>query len=258
MDKTVMMAHMTWPDYRRKVQDEDAILFLPVGSTEQHGPHMCLGVDHMLPSDVAAQVAERVNGIVAPAINYGYRSMPKSGAGNHFIGTTSLSGATMTGIIRDILNEFARHGARKVVIMNGHYENTMFIVEGVELAMEDLAKKGIEGMRVMRLDYYEFTSQATIEKVWPEGFPGWALEHAAVFETSLMLHFHPELVDMSKVANDPPADFPPYDMHPAYVERVPPSGVLTPARTATKEKGRLMAEEYAARIAEAVRAEFRM
>lgn len=257
MKPTVMMARMTWPDYKRKIDKDDAIIFLPVGSTEQHGPHMCLGVDAMLPSEVAALVAQRVDGIVAPAINYGYKSQPKSGGGNHFIGTASLSGTTVIAIIRDLLNEFARHGARKIVVMNGHYENTMFIVEGVELALEDLEKKGITDVRVMRLDYYEFTSPATIAKVWPDGFPGWALEHAALFETSLMLHFHPDLVDMSRVANDPPADFPPYDMHPTFIERIPPSGVLSPAKGATKEKGKLMVEEYADRITEAVKEEFR-
>lgn len=257
MQDSVMMARMTAPEYRRKVQEEGAILFLPIGATEQHGPHMCMGVDHMLPSDIAALVAERVGGIVAPALNYGYKSQPKSGGGNHFVGTTSLSGATVVALVRDILGEFVRHSARKVVIMNGHYENTMFIVEGVELALLDARRDGVADLRVMRLDYYEFTSPPTIEHVWPDGFPGWALEHAAVFETSLMLHFHPDLVDMSRVANEPPADFPPYDLHPADFSRIPPSGVLSPARGATAEKGRMMADEYAERIAAAVMAEFR-
>lgn len=257
MQESVMMARMTAPDYRRRVQEEDAILFLPVGATEQHGPHMCMGVDHMLPSNIAALIAERVGGIVAPALNYGYKSQPKSGGGNHFVGTTSLSGATVVALVRDILGEFVRHGARKVVIMNGHYENTMFIVEGVELALSDARRDGVADLRIMRLDYYEFTSPATIEHVWPNGFPGWALEHAAVFETSLMLHFHPDLVDMSRLANDPPADFPPYDLYPADLSRIPPSGVLSPALGATAQKGRMMADEYAERIAAAVKAEFR-
>lgn len=252
----VLMAQMTWPDYKKRIQEEGAIIFLPVGATEQHGHHMVMGVDHLLPAAVARLVAEQVGGIVAPPIAYGYKSQPRSGGGNHFVGTTSLSAATLIGIMRDVLCEFARHGARKVVVVNGHYENSMFETEGIDLAIRDLALAGITDMRIMKLDYYEFSTPETLAKVFPDGFPGWALEHAAVFETSLMMHFFPDLVDMARLANDPPADFPPYDMYPTRTEWVPPSGVLSPAQGASVEKGRLMAEEYAVRITEAVRREF--
>jgi creatinine amidohydrolase len=256
MARSVMMAEMTWPEYQRRIQHEGAIVFLPLGATEQHGPHMTMGVDHMLPTAVARSVAERVGGIVAPAVAYGYKSQPKSGGGNHFVGTTSLSGATVSAIVSDIIAEFGRHEANKVVVVNGHYENTMFTVEGIDLALRRLHASGNKKMKVMRLDYFEFTTQATLQNVFPDGFPGWALEHAAVFETSLMLHFYPECVNMAKLANDPPAKFPPYDVYPTDIAWVPPSGVLSPAHGASAEKGRLMAEEYAERIAEAVRREF--
>jgi len=92
--------------------------------------------------------------------------------------------------------------------------------------------------------------------VFPDGFPGWALEHAAVFETSLMLHLHPALVDMSRVPGDAAGSFPPHDTHPLPPGRVPPSGVLSPAHTATAEKGRLLFENYVEDLSAALASEF--
>jgi creatinine amidohydrolase len=92
--------------------------------------------------------------------------------------------------------------------------------------------------------------------VFPEGFPGFALEHAAVIETSLMLHYLPNLVRIDLIPNDPPADFPPYDMYPSRTEWVPPSGVLSSAKGSTAEKGARMAGDICNGIAQAVRKEF--
>lgn len=253
---TVMMGEMTWPDYKARVQAPGAVVFLPVGSTEQHGHHMCLATDALMPTAIARMVAEAIGGIVAPPINYGYKSQPKSGGGNHYIGTTSLSAATLIGLIHDILLEFARHGARRVVVMNGHMENTMFLVEGIDLALADLRRDGITDMVVVKLDYYEFTESDTLAAMFPDGFPGWALEHAAVFETSLMLHLHPDMVDMRRVVAERAADFPPYDIYPTDLGPIPPSGVLSPAGRASAAMGQRMMAEYAVSIPAAVRAAF--
>lgn len=50
----------------------------------------------------------------------------------------------------------------------------------------------------------------------------------------MMLHYHPELVRLDRIPDDPPADFPPYDIYPTRTEWVPPSGVLSSAKGATK------------------------
>ena len=64
-------------------------------------------------------MAARIGALVAPAFAYGYKSQQKSGGGNHMPGTTSLDGQTVCHTVRDILKEFARHGVRKVVLVNG-------------------------------------------------------------------------------------------------------------------------------------------
>jgi creatinine amidohydrolase len=160
--------------------------------------------------------------------------------------------------VRDVIKEFARHGVRKLAVMVGHYENTMFTIEGIDLALRDLRADGIRDMKIVRADYRDFTSPETIARVWNEGFPGWATEHAGTMETSLMLHLHPELVDMKAVPMHPPACFPPYDVYPVNPDSVPSSGALCSAAQATAEKGKMLLDEYADAISKALAGEFEL
>ena len=139
----------------------------------------------------------KVDGIVAPALAYGFKSQPKCGGGQHFTGTTSLDAATLIATVRDTVREFHRHGVRKLVVVNGHYENQWFLIEGIDLAMRELGPAC--GLRVMRMEYWDFFTPSTLAKVFPDGFPGYALEHAAVIETSMMLHYHPDLVRLDAI-----------------------------------------------------------
>jgi creatinine amidohydrolase len=249
----VWIDRLSWVEYQGRIREEHAPVFLPVGATEQHGPHLPLGTDAMLASAVAGDVAARVNGLVAPVLAYGYKSQPKCGGGQHFDGTTSLDAATLVGQVRDTVRELARHGVKKLVVVNGHYENQWFLIEGVDLAMREV---GASGIGIMRLEYWDFFTAPTLAKIFAQGFPGYALEHAAVLETSMMLHYHPNLVRLDRIPDDGPADFPPYDFYPTRSQWVPPSGVLSSARAADRAKGELMAVELREQIAAAVRAEF--
>jgi creatinine amidohydrolase len=256
MVETNMMAELTWTEYQDRLKRDNPVILLPVGALEQHGPHLPMGTDHMIPTAICRQVAERIPAIVAPAFNYGYKSQPKMGGGQHFCGTTSLDGNNLSLTLRDVLKEFARHGVRRVAVVDGHYENQMFLIEGIDLAMRELRYDGVRDMKIIRLEYWDFTSNETLAKVFPEGFPGYALEHAAVMETSISLHLHPHLVRWDKLPKDPPADFPPYDVYPTNTSWVPPSGVLSPAKSATAEKGKALFEEYVRTIAAALKTEF--
>ena len=101
----VQMNRMSWPQYRSRVGSGKSPVFLPVGATEQHGPHLPLGTDALLASAVAEGVATNVKGIVAPALAYGFKSQPKCGGGQHFTGTTSLDATTLIAT-RDTVREF--------------------------------------------------------------------------------------------------------------------------------------------------------
>lgn len=252
----VRLADLDWKTYEARVKGGEAVILLPIGAIEQHGPHMSMNPDVLIPQAISEGVAKQLeNGLVAHPISYGYKSQVKSGGGNFFPGTTCINGKTLIDMIRDVVVAYARHGNRKFVLVNGHYENSMFIVEGIDLALEHLRHEGINA-NVMLLSYWDFVTKDTIKEVFPDGFTGWDVEHGGVLETSLMLHLHPDLVNMDKVMDHDPATFPPYDMFPSDQSWVPESGTLSSARKATAENGKLLLDVCVAGITVSVKERF--
>ncbi|WP_293343612.1 creatininase [Parvibaculum sp.] len=252
---TVLMQEMSWPAFEEKTKAL-APFFLPVGATEQHGPHLPLGTDAFLPTHVAKEVAARVGGVVAPAIPYGYKSQPRSGGGQHFPGTTSLAANTLTLVVRDVIHDLGLHGARRFVVVNGHVENAWPVIEGIDLALRELRRDGIDDAVALRLEYWDFVQTETLDRLFPDGYPGIDLEHASLLETSMMLLVRPDLVDMSKIPNDGPAEFPKFDRYPTPPGLVPASGVLARAQGSTAEKGEWLLTDHVNLITEAISAEF--
>lgn len=255
MVDSVFMAELSWPEFERKIAAGSPV-FLPLGATEQHGPHLPLNVDVVLPTAVCARVAAEVGGLVAPTIPYGYKSQPRSGGGQAFPGTTSLDANTFSLVVRDVIRDLGAHGVRRIVVVNGHFENAWPGIEGVDLGLRELRRDGVSGMTVMRLEYWDLVRRETLDRLFPGGFPGTELEHASLLETSLMLLLRPELVEMAKVPSDGPARFPTYDIHPTPPGFGPASGVLAVATGATAEKGALLMADHVALMAAAVRKEF--
>ena len=228
MTRPVRIAEIPWTDYTHRVHEENPTVILPVGSLEQHGPHLPMNCDTAIPTALSERVAARTGDMVAPTICYGYKSQPKSGGGNHFPGTTSLDGETLIHTVRDVISEFARHGVRRMALVDGHYENNMFLVEGIDLALRGLRREGVHDMRIAKLPYWEYVSDETLAFAWPDGFPGWPLEHAGLMETSVMLYLYPALVNMKLAPSHPPADFPIHDIYPTEPGHVPRSGPFRP------------------------------
>lgn len=204
MDKSVFLEDLDAFAYREVLSSGEAIVLIPVGSLEQHGPHLPLGTDTLLSSRFAEGVARRLGALVAQPIAYGYKSQQKSGGGNHLSGTTSLDGATLIGVARNLVKSFLNQGVRHVVFVNGHFENYQFLYEGIDLALEDLGVKPGAEQSVLLLSYWDFVSQDTLVEVYPDGFPGWEIEHGGVLETSLMLHLEPARVGMDRLVDGPP------------------------------------------------------
>ena len=251
----VRMAEISWPAFKAAMQARTPIL-IPVGATEQHGPHLPLSTDVLLPTGVAERVAEQVGALVAPPIAYGYKSQARSGGGEAFPGTTSLSLNTLVLLLRDVMISLARHGARRLVLVNGHVENAWAEIEAIDLALTELRRDGISDMEVLRLDFYEFVEMETLHRLFPAGYPGTDLEHASLLETSLMLALHPHLVALDKVPTDGPGQFPLYDRWPEPAGYVPPSGVLARAEGASPEKGEWLLADHVRLIADILMREF--
>ena len=251
MSTTVFMEDLDAFTYRERLASGSRLVIVPVGSVEQHGPHLPLTTDVLLARALSGRLAEATGGLVAAPVVYGYKSQQRSGGGNHLGGTTSLDASTMIAIARTLTHEFARHGAERLVFVNGHFENYQFLYEGVELATAELSARG-QGVTAMLLSYWNFVDQATIDKIYGGAFPGWDVEHGGVLETSLMLHLHPQLVDMRRIMDLPPAELPPYDLLPVRAELTPASGCLSSAARASAAVGSLLLERTTAALADAV------
>ena len=197
---SVFIEELDAESYATMVAREGSTIIIPTGATEQHGPHMPLGVDAMLSRAIAGIVAEKIGALVAPVFSYGYKSQPRSGGGNHRVGTTSLGAAALTGMVDDVVTSLIAQGFTNVVVLNGHFENYQFIYEGLDNAVARARATGSESRAVL-LSYWDFVDEATLEKVFPDGFLGWDIEHGGVLETSLMLLLHPQKVDMTRVVD---------------------------------------------------------
>lgn len=238
---SVLMQEMTWQDFNEK--KDSSIVILPVGSTEQHGPMLPLSVDGIISTELAKMVAEKVEGIVAPPINYGYKSAPLSGGGPLFPGTLDLNGTTLINLVYDVLEELIRDGVKKIFVLNGHYENDAFITEAI-----DLLSRKYEEVTFIQSSWWDQISDEVMDKVFDEvEFPGWALEHAAIAETSLVQYFRPDLVKMERYVEDGVEEELGYSLYPAKLCKVPSTGLLATARSSSEEKGQLMAEDIVAR-----------
>lgn len=255
--KTRMIQEMDWVTYQKHVAN-GAIAMLPVGATEQHGPHMALSVDAILPSAVAREAASHVNGLVAPALPYGCRSLPRCGGGEAFPGTLSIASHTFSLLVKDVICALVKDGFRRIVVMPGHFENIWPANEGIQLALDHLAGRGLDDLSILRVDFFELVRPETLDALFPNGFPGTELEHAALLETSLMLHVAPTLVDTSKIPDDGPARVPAYDRFPKPAGYIPPSGVLAPAQGASAEKGALLMKDHVEGVVAAIRNGFEL
>ncbi|RJF44745.1 creatininase [Actinomyces sp. 2119] len=239
--------------YRRVLAEEDPVVLIPVGAMEQHGPHMPISVDVLLSTRITELVAEELGAaLVAPAVTTGYKSQQRSGGGNHIIGSFGFDASTVVSVCQTLVRELARHGARRIAFVNGHYENYQFIYEGVDLALRELGRQRA-GVQVMMLSYWDYVTDDVISRLYPDGFPGWDVEHGGVMETSLMLEYFPDLVAMDRVMDLPAAQLPLYDLLPVDPGLTPDSGCLSSGRQASAEKGRVLASSIVPGIVQAVR-----
>ncbi|MGB8813060.1 MAG: creatininase, partial [Paracoccaceae bacterium] len=204
----------------------------------------------------AARAAAQVGGLVLPAVAYGNRSQPKTGGGPGFPGTINLTAHTFSLIVRDVICELYRQNVRRIVTVNGHYENIGPTIEGIELALDAIGRARASDMIILRIDHWDMVREDTLTRIFPDGYPGIELEHASVIETSMMMALRPELVDLSKATHDGPAVFLPYDRYPKPCDEVPASGVLSLTEGSTAQKGEWLLADCEAGIVEIVRREF--
>jgi creatinine amidohydrolase len=234
---------MTWEEIAEAAQAGSPIV-IPVGATEQHGRHLPVCTDWVLPEQILGEASLVRDLIVGPFIPFGYRSRPGSGGGQHFPGTVSLRATTFMSLLEDVLSELKRTGFRNIALYNWHYENTGFIYEPAYLVSEQNPELKI----VVIEDVFPEFSAERQHLIWPDGFPGLALEHAAVIETSLWMHFDASAVRDDRMKPDSPQRVVNHDVVPIDPRMSTSSGSLSSPLSASAEKGRLLTEWLVERL----------
>ncbi|MGO4831016.1 creatininase, partial [Rhizobiaceae sp. 2RAB30] len=213
MKDTVFLAELPWPEAAKRIA-AGAPVFLPLGATEQHGHHMAMNVDVVIPTAIAETVARDVGGLVAPSIAYGNRSQPRTGGGPAFAGTINITAHTFSLLVKDVICDLYRQKVRRIVVLNGHYENIGPAIEGIELALDALGRDRVGDLTILRFDHWDLVRPETLTRIFPDGYPGIEHEHASVNETSKMLALRPELDDHARALHDGPALVNPNDRYP--------------------------------------------
>lgn len=226
MAELVPLGDATWPEVESSPR---RLLLLPLGSTEQHGPHLPLSTDLVIPSRLAELVHEQIPAVgLAPAMPYG-----ASGEHAHFPGTLSIG----TEALFTVLVEFVRHACRDwrhVLVVNGHGGNA------------DALRRAVELLR--------YEGRSTHVHHAASSGPR-ADAHAGYRETSLMLYLRPDSVRLNRAVAGVTA--PLTELLPrittAGVRAVSPNGVLGDPTGANAQEGRRIFTEMADRLLAQVR-----
>lgn len=118
MTRKYLLGDLSWTEHA-EISKESAILIIPLGVIEQHGPAGIEGADYILSESLACQVAERLEEVyVAPVLTHGYTPTFR-----HFAGTISLRPETLFNLLLDVVEGYIGHGWRKIVIFNSHRAN---------------------------------------------------------------------------------------------------------------------------------------
>jgi creatinine amidohydrolase len=215
---------------------EARLVVVPVGATEQHGPHLPLNTDSLLVTAVAEAVVARTPGtLVGPVLALGCSSHHLA-----FQGTVSLRVATLVATVVDVCRSLAAAG-RTVVLANGHGGNRA----PLGVALTELSGDGI---RAYSFTYWELLEDVVTEALGADA--AGACGHACAVETSLMQHLYPDAVRESLVPTDAtPATWPdPHMFSTDAVQVVRPfeelsaNGVVGRPSLASPELGRRLFE----------------
>ncbi|MFJ5036205.1 creatininase family protein, partial [Streptomyces sp. NPDC088560] len=225
----------------------NAVVLVPIGATEQHGPHLPTGVDDFLAAEVcrraAVLAAEHTSAVVTPSIPTGLSEHHMA-----FGGTLTLSLPTLHALLRDICRSVIRAGFSRILIVNGHGGNmTALNALTTELTAE-LATP------IAFTSYFGAGRDVVRDTLETQD----GLMHACEGETSMMMAAHPELIHAEHLtdAHGPRITLPAESDDPLYMavpfDRITPTGVAGDARTANPDKGETMLTGCATALADII------
>ncbi len=185
----LVLQEMTWTDVQEYLKTNDMVI-VPLGSTEQHGPHLPLGTDYYEAFGMSKMISARTGVLVAPVILSGY-SIYHSG----FPGSLSLKPETMEQVLYETAELLIKYGFRRFMFFNYHGGNSIVeskVIHRINHTTEAVAVAIGVGASFQK-------DQERIEGVMYD-------THAGISETSIMLFLEPELVKLER-AEKPKMNF---------------------------------------------------
>ncbi len=219
---------MSWTDIATLLESGMNTAILPIGATEQHGPHMGCGMDAEIAGQLCEAVAEKTGAILLPTFSYGC----SIGHSRRWPGTLSLSPKTLIDAIKDIGDWVYHSGFRRLFMINGHVGN----FAPLRCALEMLRAEHDDMMIAL------LNSGSISERVKEQHFHDAQDWHANDAETSLMLALKPGMVHEELLSNsdDPDRTDDCVFAHP--VNRTSVNGVTGNPSLASNEKGKELFE----------------
>jgi creatinine amidohydrolase len=166
----------TWTDLASYFESR-SIALIPLGSTEQHGPHLPEGTDHLIAEAFAREVADRTGVLCTPTITVGVSDHHRQ-----FHGTMWVDGPAFRQYVKDLTENLAYHGIDRVIFVNAHGGNVSHLREVGRRLRSEGTVYGIEWM-------WNESIPDLVEEVFETPGP-----HGGPKETALIQHLHTELV----------------------------------------------------------------
>jgi creatinine amidohydrolase len=250
---------LTWPEIKDAVS-RDVVVLIPVGTIEDHGPHLPLNTDNVIVEAVCFETARRSNGAVLslPVVPVGLDEHHMD-----FPGTVSVEMELLLAYVAQCAISIARHGFKHLMIVNGHGSNASVCELAARKAV--LATGMIVGAMAGNAAVNDALVHDVIEQQRKSAHGG--IGHACEYETAMMLHLRPDLVQMDKAVKElgqMATKYFNWGDHPqvaAYSwmdwwSRFSQTGIAGDPTVATAEFGRILFEETCNRMVELLR-EFR-
>ncbi len=247
MKNNLRWDNLTSPEIKA-LAGQNAIVLIPTGSTEQHGPHLPVGTDAILATWFAERAASGLREQGVPALVAPTFAIANSMHHMHFAGSLSLSPRTYIQVLQEQVRAMASHGFRRFAIINGHGGN----IAPTKTALIDINRE--LGFPVYFLDYIVVDEAPFLET--QKG-----MNHACESETSLMLAYDDSLVDpiYKETSGYPDGCTKREDegsVHTFHhMEAHTKNGVMGNSYAATKEKGLAIAQATTAKLVEVLRDE---
>ncbi|MBA3531114.1 MAG: creatininase family protein [Ardenticatenales bacterium] len=181
--RPIYLADLSWPDVEEYLTRDDRLL-LVTGATEQHGRHLPVGTDNIIPFTLAERLSTRTGIPIAPVMNYG-----ASEAHMAFPGTFSLSTETLQAVYLDLIQSSYRQGWRRLFIMNGHGGNIA--------AWSWAATVATKVKKDLKLYLSHWWTEARVRDFMREAV-GRNEGHAGLEETAMMMAARPYLVRLNE------------------------------------------------------------